>query len=118
MYRCFVYSEISENFTLRFKLASANDKPLYVFVVPYSTSFSSASMDTMLNLFDVHVETDHIPLCNAHDHSYYLPYFHDNRRLLHPRPTLIDKLEQATRRNSPKLNGTPFVTGPIEVGAA
>ena len=86
-----------------------------------------ASMDTMLNSFYVHVETVHVPLCNSHDHdhSHYLPYFYDNRGLLHlaesrPLTTLINKLEQATRKSTsyPRLNGTPFVTGPTEVGAA
>ena len=71
--------EVPEDFVLRFKLVSSKDKPLYIFVVPYSTSFSLAPMDTILKLFDVHVETTHIAPCNAHDHSHYLPYFYDNR---------------------------------------
>ena len=32
--------------------------------------------------------------------------------------TLIGKLEQAVKKEIPRLNGTPFVTGPTSVGAA
>ena len=62
--------EVSEDLVLKFNLVTTKQKPLYIFVVPPSISLSSVSIDTILNLFEVHAETAHVSTCNAHMHNH------------------------------------------------
>lgn len=108
-------------------MVTTTENPLYLFVFPTSSCFSSANVKSMANVFDISVERKFIPNCTTNDHgvhAYYMPYFYDNMGLQlvedthQDFTTLLGDLDSATTVRNPRLTGTPFVTGANPDGAS